>query len=164
MMNRYKNKKTAFRSKMQYKIPQNVQIEDKIVGPLTLRQLIYLGIGGAITYVIYNYFGSRYDIGLWILLPIFTGGLTLMFTFIQISGVSFGRWCFLMAEKLINPQKRTFIMGAGDLYEHSLFAKNTKKAQTDSKKDNKTDRDREHIKNIGQITKILDSYGKPQNT
>lgn len=31
---------------MQYKIPQNVQIEDKIVGPLTLKQLIICGVGG----------------------------------------------------------------------------------------------------------------------
>lgn len=29
---------------MQYKIPQNVQIEDKIVGPLTMKQLIICGI------------------------------------------------------------------------------------------------------------------------
>lgn len=29
---------------MQYKIPQNVQLEDKIVGPLTLKQLIIVGI------------------------------------------------------------------------------------------------------------------------
>ena len=38
---------------MQYKIPQNVRIEDKIVGPLTLKQLIILGVGGGITYAIY---------------------------------------------------------------------------------------------------------------
>ena len=36
---------------MQYKIPQNVQIEDKIVGPLTLKQLGILGFGGATAYL-----------------------------------------------------------------------------------------------------------------
>lgn len=29
---------------MQYKIPQNVRIEDKIVGPLTLKQLAIVGV------------------------------------------------------------------------------------------------------------------------
>ena len=35
---------------MQFKIPQDVQRADKIVGPLTLRELIIVGIGGGFTY------------------------------------------------------------------------------------------------------------------
>lgn len=36
------------------KIPQNVYVEDRIIGPVTLRQLGITGIGAAISYVIYS--------------------------------------------------------------------------------------------------------------
>lgn len=35
------------------KIPQNVYVEDRIIGPVTLRQLIITGIGGGIGYTFY---------------------------------------------------------------------------------------------------------------
>ena len=35
------------------KIPQNVYVEDRIIGPVTLKQLIITGIGGGISYVLY---------------------------------------------------------------------------------------------------------------
>ncbi len=35
---------------MQFKVPQNIDMEDKIIGPLTLLQFIYLVIGGVILY------------------------------------------------------------------------------------------------------------------
>lgn len=42
---------------MRYEVPQFIEIEDKVVGPLSWRQFVYLagGVGGAV--------------GLWILLP-----------------------------------------------------------------------------------------------
>lgn len=36
------------------KIPQNVYIEDRIVGPLTLRQIVIVGIGTGISYALYS--------------------------------------------------------------------------------------------------------------
>ena len=146
---------------MQYKIPQNVQIEDKIVGPLTLRQLIYLGLGGGITYVLYNYFGSRYYMGVWVLLPVTTGGITLLVTFLKINGIGFGKWFLLTVEHFINPNKRVFVMGAADLYSATLFAPKEKKVQSKTE-ESKMERDRERLEKIGEISKMLDSYGKPQ--
>lgn len=149
---------------MQYKIPQNVQVEDKIVGPLTLKQLIILGVGGGITYVLYNYFGARYYLGAWVILPFLTGSLTLAVTFLKIGGIPFGKWCFLMVEYFINPNKRTFVMGAGDVYSATLFAQKEKKVQTTDESANKIERDRERLQKIGEISKMLDSYGKPQTS
>lgn len=39
---------------MHYQVPQYLNIEDKIVGPLTLKQLIYLIIGGGIIFLLFN--------------------------------------------------------------------------------------------------------------
>ena len=39
---------------MQFKVPQNVTMEDRIAGPLTLVQFGILVVGGGIAYVIFN--------------------------------------------------------------------------------------------------------------
>ena len=39
---------------MRFKVPQNIDIEDRILGPLTMVQFIYAVIGGGICYVIYT--------------------------------------------------------------------------------------------------------------
>jgi hypothetical protein len=38
---------------MQYKIPQNVDVEDKIFGPFSLRQFTWMVVGGFLTFVLY---------------------------------------------------------------------------------------------------------------
>lgn len=39
---------------MRFQVPQFIEIEDKIFGPLTLKQFIYLAGGGGISFVIYT--------------------------------------------------------------------------------------------------------------
>jgi len=39
---------------MRYQIPQFIEIEDKIFGPLTLKQFLYLAGGGAITFILWS--------------------------------------------------------------------------------------------------------------
>lgn len=38
---------------MRYKVPQNIDIQDKILGPLTMVQFIYAIVGGGICYTIF---------------------------------------------------------------------------------------------------------------
>jgi hypothetical protein len=39
---------------MQFKVPQNIDMEDKIIGPLTLVQFFYLLFGGLIIYILFT--------------------------------------------------------------------------------------------------------------
>ncbi len=39
---------------MQYQVPQFIEIEDKIFGPLTFKQFLYVGGGAAIGFIIYS--------------------------------------------------------------------------------------------------------------
>jgi hypothetical protein len=39
---------------MQYEVPQFIEIEDKIIGPLTLKQFIYVAGGAALCFLIYK--------------------------------------------------------------------------------------------------------------
>jgi hypothetical protein len=149
---------------VQYKIPQNVQVEDKIVGPLTLKQLIKLGVGGGITYALYVTLAKTYYIEVWLIPVLIPGILTLLSTFVSIGGIPFDQWIFLSIEFMKNPRKRIFVMGAGDTYSTTLFAEKAKKVQTDVNAEGKLERDRERLQKIGEISKMLDSYGKPQTT
>ena len=40
---------------MRYQVPQFIEVEDKIVGPLTIRQFIYLVGGGGMCFIVYTY-------------------------------------------------------------------------------------------------------------
>jgi hypothetical protein len=49
---------------MEYQVPQFIEVEDKIVGPLTLRQFIYLAGGAGLSVLIFLY------IPLWVGFPL----------------------------------------------------------------------------------------------
>ncbi len=41
---------------MRYQVPQFIDVEDKIVGPLTLKQFLYVAGGTGMAYVVYAFF------------------------------------------------------------------------------------------------------------
>jgi hypothetical protein len=147
---------------MQYKIPQNVQIEDKIVGPLTLKQLAILGGGGGVTYLIYTALATKYFVEVWIWFVLPPLLLTLAFTFLKINGIPFQRWIFLVVEYFVNPRKRVFMMGSADHYEASIFSQKTneKAPILETASEDKARK----IKNLDEISKVLDTYHKASTT
>ncbi len=40
---------------MKYQVPQFIEVEDKIIGPLTIKQFIYLVGGAGMSFIIYTY-------------------------------------------------------------------------------------------------------------
>lgn len=43
---------------MRFQVPQFIEVEDKIFGPLTLKQFIYLVGGGGLSFMVYRVIGS----------------------------------------------------------------------------------------------------------
>lgn len=43
---------------MRYQVPQFIEVEDKIFGPLTLKQFIYLAGGGGLSFLVYVFIGN----------------------------------------------------------------------------------------------------------
>lgn len=68
---------------MQFKVPQNIDMEDKIVGPLTLIQFLYILGGGVIDYLLYMALGSSSFIFWLFAIPIALVALALAFLKIQ---------------------------------------------------------------------------------
>ena len=40
---------------MRFQVPQFIEIEDKIFGPLTLKQFLYLAAGGGLSFILYSF-------------------------------------------------------------------------------------------------------------
>jgi len=70
---------------MQFKVPQFVEIEDKIVGPLTLKQFLYIAGGGGILAVLWFYL----TLGAFLIVGIPIGIFVLALAFYKINGRPF---------------------------------------------------------------------------
>ncbi len=58
---------------MQFQVPQFIETEDKIVGPLSLKQFIYIGIAGGISLMLY--FVMQFWIWILLSLPVLAAGI-----------------------------------------------------------------------------------------
>lgn len=70
---------------MQFKVPQFIDVEDKLFGPFTFRQFAYLVGGGGMIFVIYRLLPLW--IGIFLILPI--AALTALLTFYKINNKPF---------------------------------------------------------------------------
>jgi hypothetical protein len=70
---------------MEYQVPQFIEVEDKIVGPLTLRQFIYLGGGAGLCVVLF----LKLPLILAVLLGAPVAGLAGALAFYKVNGKSF---------------------------------------------------------------------------
>ena len=70
---------------MQFQVPQFIETEDKIVGPLSLRQFMYIVIGTGIVVILYFLLQTW----LWALLSLPAMGLAVAFAFVKVNGRPF---------------------------------------------------------------------------
>ncbi len=92
------------------KIPQNVYIEDRIVGPLTLKQVLIVGIGGGFSYVLYGMLTQAYGaLALPLTILVWSPtALAAIFAFVRINDISMFKLLLLTVEKLNKPTVRTW--------------------------------------------------------
>ena len=67
---------------MRFTVPQFIEMEAKIVGPLTFRQFIFIGIAGGICFVLY----FTFPFSLFLLATIVLGSGAVAFAFLKIGG------------------------------------------------------------------------------
>jgi hypothetical protein len=71
----------------QFTVPKFIEMEPKIVGPFTFKQFIFVGLAGAVCFVLY-FSLSKTNFFLFTLLTIFLIGGALAFAFLKIGGRS----------------------------------------------------------------------------
>ena len=138
---------------MQYKVPQDVQREDTIIGPITLKQLVILGIGGFIAYAIYISLAKSYFIEIWLPPVAIISAITLAFAFLKIHSLPFHIFLMNFIEYKMLPKQRVWIQGTGYPFI-SPFQEKPKEEMKDTKSEQKPK------KSIEELSKILDSQPK----
>lgn len=138
---------------MQYKVPQDVQRKDTIIGPLTLQQMVILALGGGLAYVVYNSLQQTYLIQVWLPPVLIISVITLAFAFIKINSLPFHEFLMNFIEYHLLARKRFWIQGTGNAFVAPY--QQVKKANTLKKtKEKKTT---QTLKELGQV---LDSHGE----
>lgn len=121
---------------MQFKIPQNVEIEDKILSFLTMRQLIVLFVWGVIAYIIfYSMTAAGYLPHVWWPIVFFIWAITVAVAFLQINLLPFHRWIVLVFASLFLPKKRTWNNRFFWKIDFDLFTLKVETAKKEEKKE-----------------------------
>lgn len=67
---------------MQFQVPQFIETEDRIVGPLTLKQFLYIAAGAALCFALFFFLQTP----LWLLFTVIIMPISISFAFVQING------------------------------------------------------------------------------
>ena len=67
---------------MNFQIPQFIETEDKIVGPLTLRQFLYFAVAGGFVFMLFFFL----NVGIWLVFAFFIITAAASFAFIKVNG------------------------------------------------------------------------------
>lgn len=88
----------------QFTVPQFIDVEDKIFGPVTTRQFIIVLAGGLLLFIAYR----LADFVLFIFLLILIGGLTLVTAFVKINGQAFHYFLLNVVQTVRRPSRRVW--------------------------------------------------------
>jgi len=138
------------------KIPQNVYVEDRIIGPVTLRQIMIILGGSGISYAIWAVMKSAGSMSViqagiaWIPCVV-----AVLFAFVKINGISLFRISLLLIERINKPAKRTWQPRQG-IYIN-FVTKEPKKENEDMKKKEQQKQNTE----IEELSRLLDQ-GPPE--
>ncbi len=115
---------------MHYQVPQYLDVEDKIIGPLTLKQFLILLAGGGIIFLLYNIL----KLPIFIILSFPVAFITLLIAFYKKDNQKFGKFIANLLSFLGNPNIYTWKKPEPKKPEQEPEPKIIKKAEPKSKK------------------------------
>ena len=84
--------------------PQFIDVEDRIIGPITTRQFVMIVIGGVIIFASYKIL----DMAGFIITALFVAGMVVLFGFVKINGRRFHEFVKSMLDVLRRPRVRVW--------------------------------------------------------
>ena len=88
----------------QFTVPQFIEVEDKILGPVTIRQFLILLAGSIIVFI-----GWRYgDMAMFVLVLAISGSLSLLFAFVKINWQTFHYFVLNIIQTTRRPSLRVW--------------------------------------------------------
>lgn len=88
----------------QFVVPQFIDVEDKIFGPITTRQFLILLGAGLLIFLAYK----LADFTLFVTMLVLVGGLALIFAFVKINGQNFHYFLLNIIQTLRRPSLRVW--------------------------------------------------------
>lgn len=88
----------------QFVVPQFIEVEDKIFGPITTRQFLILLTAGIIVFLAFR-FG---DLALFILMLVLVGGSSLVLAFVKVNGQTFHYFLLNIFQTMRRPSLRVW--------------------------------------------------------
>lgn len=85
---------------MQYSIPQFIEVEDRVLGPLTVKQFLYLLAGGIVEII----FWSLADLSLFIFLTLINLAIVIPIAFVKVNGRPFIKYLSSMIQFFSKPK------------------------------------------------------------
>lgn len=143
---------------MQFKVPQDVLRPDKIVGFLTLRQLIIVAIGGGIDYSLYIVLSKQYLIEIWMPPVLFIALITMAFAFVKFHDILFEKLVLIFIEYKFKPSTRTWQKMCGDAVLSVLNAPLQKGFGLETVKAKELTEQERRLK-LEEISKLVDTHG-----
>ena len=142
-----------------YKIPAEVNQEDRIFGPITMRRLIILCLGGGLTWMFYMKLGKSSP-AVWFPPVFFFGSLTLSFAFLEPFGMRFGKFLARLFEFIFLPKRRMwdkrFSQDINQQFYHAEHQKWKRKQKRVVPKNTELEKKQAHRKKIEKFSSILD--------
>ncbi len=89
---------------MQFQVPQFIETEDKIVGPLTLKQFFYLALPGFVLFLLFFVL----QLWLWAMVASTVGALAIALAFGKVNGRPMSTFLWAAFEYLWQPKLYTF--------------------------------------------------------
>lgn len=118
---------------MRFKVPQNVQREDQIIGPITLKQLIILMITGGFSYLMFTQLNKMYYLNQLQQVLIWTPlALGAAFSFVKIRGIPLFKFCLLTLEQTIFLPSKRFWQTSASSYVSMTQTEPTKKTKEET--------------------------------
>ena len=133
---------------MQFKVPQNIDLQDKIIGPLTLSQFFYLLFGGLIIYILFNKLVLNGLSLVFFFLAIPIGIFSMAMAFFKVQDRPFPSFFMAFIKYLQQPRAR--------VWRHYQAEAKPAAPKVDAKKTDVTKKEFDNVK-VSELATLLDS-------
>lgn len=133
---------------MQFKVPQNIDLQDKIIGPLTLSQFFYLLFGGLIIYILFNKLVLNGYGLLFFILAAPIGMFSFAMAFFKVQDRPFPSFFMAFIKYMQQPRAR--------VWQHYQAPAKTVTPKADTKKTEVTKKEFDAVK-VNELVNLLDN-------
>lgn len=102
---------------MRYKVPQNIDMPDRIIGPLTMIQFVEAVLGGGLAYICLNAFPAPFGL----ILAILAGMFTFAVVFVKINERPFLFYFLSLLKFIAAPKRRTWQKGIDNDFDVEIY-------------------------------------------